>query len=100
MESNMARKILFLLKVMKVGILLTFAKHVHECINSLKEEVWGCKTSLIPPLFNWSTCTKSGKWAVMYFYGRVSNLPLSTIFALDFGTVRFITNHLDLYFQR
>jgi hypothetical protein len=52
MESNMARKILFLLKVMKVGILLTFAKHVHECINSLKEEVWGCKTSLIPPLFN------------------------------------------------
>ena len=35
---------------MRVGILLTCGKHVHDCIISLRGEVWVHKANLIPPL--------------------------------------------------
>jgi len=40
-----------------VLIWLTWPHHL------TKKGGWEYKTSLIPPLFNWSTCTKPGKWA-------------------------------------
>ena len=35
----------------RVGILLTRGKLLHDCIISLRGEVWVHKTSLTPPLF-------------------------------------------------
>ena len=43
----------------RVGILLTCEKHLHDRIISLRGEVWH---------FYGSACTKSGKWAVLYFF--------------------------------
>jgi len=34
-----------------VHILLICGKHLHDCINSLRGEVWAHKSSLTPPLF-------------------------------------------------
>jgi len=35
--------------------------------------VWAHKTSLTHATFYWSTCTKQGKWSVMYLCARVSS---------------------------
>ena len=35
----------------RLGIVLTCGKHLHDSISVLGEEVWGYKTSSIPPLF-------------------------------------------------
>ena len=40
-----------------------------------------------PATFYWSSCTKIIKWAVMYLCVRISILPISTIYILNFGTV-------------
>jgi hypothetical protein len=93
---------------LKVDILLPCGKYLHDRIISLRGELWANKTSLNPPIFYWSVCTKSGMWAVMYLCVRgivtkpvpsqeterscicvldVSSLPLSTILILDFGIV-------------
>ena len=68
---------------MRVDILLSCGKHIHDCIISFTGDAWAHKTSLTPShFFYWSACTKPGKWAVicMYLYIRVSILPLSTTF--------------------
>jgi hypothetical protein len=37
--------------------------------------------------FYWSTCTKPGEWLVIYTGVRCVDVPHSTIFRLDIGTV-------------
>ena len=60
------------------GILLTYGKHFHDRINSLRRDIWAHKTSLTPSLF-------------IYFCVRGSNfVPLSTIFLLDFRNVSIV----------
>ena len=48
----------------------TCGRHSHNRIISLRGEVWTHKTSLTPPLFLLSACTKPGKCTVMYFCVR------------------------------
>jgi hypothetical protein len=68
---------LFARLYVRVDILLTCGKHVHDRIISLREEVWAYKTSLIqPPLIEVSVpnqehgpsciCLLVISWAVMY----------------------------------
>ena len=56
---------LFARSYVRIGILLTWGKHLHNHIISLREEDWAFKTSLIPPSFihwmimgieNWFSC--------------------------------------------
>jgi hypothetical protein len=49
-----------------------FILNIYKRIISLRGYAWTHRASLIPPLFCWSTCTKTGKWAVMYLCARVS----------------------------
>ena len=49
-----------------------FILNIYKRIISLRGYAWIHRASLIPPLFCWSTCTKTGKWAVMYLCARVS----------------------------
>jgi hypothetical protein len=68
---------LFSLLYVKVGILLTYWKHLHDRIISLSREVCGCKTSIALPLFievsvlslesEWS-CMCVAEVSIAYFY--------------------------------
>ena len=68
----------------KVGIILTHGKHFHECVISLRGEVWAYWTSLTPSLF-----------IVKFLLPRSESscicvrdiLHLSTIIRLEFGTI-------------
>ena len=53
MLKNIALFIITLLVrwYVRVGILLTRGKHLHDRTISLRGEVWNHKTSLMPPLF-------------------------------------------------
>ena len=71
----------------RVGILLKCRNHLHDHIISLKGEVWTHKTNLTSPLFievpvPSQECERSCICVL-----RVSILPRSTIFLLDFGNV-------------
>jgi hypothetical protein len=68
---------LFSLLYVKVGILLTYWKHLHDRITSLSREVCGCKTSIALPLFiEVSVLSLESEWSYMcvaevsiaYFY--------------------------------
>ena len=72
---------------MRVDIVLTCAKHLHDHIISLKGQVGVNKTSLIPPYFILVPVPSQKSERSYSFVLRVSNLPLSTILILDFGTV-------------
>jgi hypothetical protein len=71
----------------RVGILLTCGKQLHDGIISLRREDWVNKTRLISPTFYWSSCTKAGMWAVMYLCVRgIDFVFVSSIILLYFRT--------------
>jgi len=55
---------LFAWLYVRVGILLTCGKHLHNFIISLTWEVWAHITSFT--FFYWSVYAMSGKWVVVY----------------------------------
>jgi hypothetical protein len=68
----------------KVDILLTSGKHLHDRIISLRGEIWAHHSSLTLPLFiEVSVSSQDNGRHVL----EVSNLPLSTIFYIYFGIV-------------
>ena len=69
------------------GIILTYRKHLHNCIISLSGEVWVHKTSLTPLLFNEEPVRSQKSQRSCNCVLVVSILPLSTILLFDFGTV-------------
>jgi hypothetical protein len=71
----------------RVGILLTCWKQLHDGIISLRREVWANKTRLISPTFYWSVGTQPGMWAVMYLCVRgIDFVSVSSIILLYFRT--------------
>ena len=71
----------------RVDILLTCGKQLHDGIISLRREVCANKTRLISPTFYWSVCTQPGMWAVMYLCVRgIDFVSVSSIILLYFGT--------------
>jgi hypothetical protein len=54
----------------RIGILLTYVKYLHDRIISLRGEVLVYKTILTPPLCIEDPCTKPRKWAVMHMYAK------------------------------
>ena len=78
---------LFAWLYMSVVILLTCGKHLHDCIISLRGEVWAHKTRLtlhfIVKRLNQARKVTSHVFVCL----GVSMLPLSTISIVDFGTV-------------
>jgi hypothetical protein len=75
---------------MRVDILLSCGKHIHDCIISFTGDAWAHKTSLTPShFFYWSACTKPGKWDVicMYLYIRGIDFVSFYDFLLTFRTV-------------
>ena len=75
---------------MRVGILLTCGKHLHDCIISLRGEVWSHKASLVP-LFFYEVSFPSQKCerSCICLLG-LSFLPLSTIFQPEFTPCYFL----------
>ena len=61
---------------LRVGILLTYGKHLHDCIISLREEVLAHKISLTITIIYWNACTKPGMWAVMYLWASFYNFSI------------------------
>ena len=78
---------LFAQLYMSVVILLTCRKHLHDCIISLRGEVWAHKTRLtlhfIVKRLNQARKVTSHVFVCL----GVSMLPLSTISIVDFGIV-------------
>jgi len=72
---------------LRVGILLTRGKHLHDRILSLRGKVWGLKASLSPPLFSLKCQYQVRKESGHVFVLGVSILPPSTTLIFDFGTV-------------
>lgn len=74
---------------MRIGILLTNGKHLHDDIISQRDEVWDHKTSLIPPLcFYFSACSKPRNCAIMHMcIMGIYVAYVYTILLLEFGTV-------------
>ena len=69
------------------GILITCGNHLHNCIISLKREVWACKTSLTLPLFiKVPVPSQESEGSCICVLG-VSILPLSTILIFNFRIV-------------
>jgi len=73
---------LFARLYVRVAILLTCGKHVHDHIVSLEGKVWAHEVNTATFF-----CAKTGKWAVIYLFGRVLILPLSVILMFYFGIV-------------
>jgi hypothetical protein len=74
-------------------------KHLHDHIISLRGDVWGHKTSLIRPLFIEVSVSSQENEQSSICMLRVSILPLSTMFLLDFwncsdGVVFFILHFI------
>ena len=61
---------LFTRLYVRIGILPTEGKQMYDSIISIRGNDWVHKTSLIPATFDWSSCTKPGKWTVMYLFIR------------------------------
>jgi len=78
---------LFALLFVRVGILLTCAKHLHDRIFALRGEVWVHKTSLKLPLFIEVLMLSQESERLCIYALRVSSLPLCTFLLLDFGNV-------------
>jgi len=64
---------------MVIYIFFTCEEHYHDGTISLRGEVLVHKTRFNSASFYWSTCTKLGKWVVMYSCVKVSILLLSMI---------------------
>ena len=61
-------------RYVKFGILLTFVKHLHDRIISVREEICALKTSLTLPLIE--VTVRARKVSGHVFVFGVSNLPL------------------------
>ena len=82
----------------RVDILLTWGKHLHDSIISLRGEVWRHKTGLTPPpFFIKMLCAKPGKLAVMYLCVRV--LRFSTISIFNSGIVPTVCLFFSFYLR-
>ena len=65
---------------MRVGILLTCGKHLHDRILALQGEVWVHKTSLKPSLFIEVPILSQESERLCIYVLRVSRLPVSVEF--------------------
>ena len=65
---------LFTVLHVRVSILLTCGKHMHDPIIQLWGEVWAHKTSFNPTTFHWTPCSMTGKWLVMHMCAMGINL--------------------------
>ena len=90
----------------RFAILLTHGKHLNDNIILLRRKVWTDKNSLNPPLFIEVPVYQARKVSGHVFFCRVSILPLSTIFLLEFETVPtlwyfflFFILHIMLYLE-
>ena len=77
---------LFAQLYVRVGIILTCGKHLHDRITAVRWEVCTHKTGLTPP-FSLRCMKQARKVNVMYLCVIVSVLPLSTILIFDFKPV-------------
>ena len=53
----------------KSGILLTFGKHLHDRIISVREEIWALKTSLTLPLIEVTVPSQESEWSCICVWG-------------------------------
>ena len=90
--------LVFYMLYVRVGILLTWWKHLHDRIISLRREVQAHKSKLTPPLF--LKClyqSREVRGHVCISVLGVSILPLSTILIFDFGVVSSNPVHGEVY---
>jgi len=71
----------------RIDILVTCGKHLHDHIISLRGKVWAHKTSLIQPLFIIVPVPRQEREQSCICVLGVPILPTSTILPLDFGTI-------------
>ena len=75
---------------MRVGILITCGKHLHDRIISLSGGLSSCNYCS-PGTFHWSVCTKPGKWAIWCICVNVYGICLYLrCCILDFGIVLIV----------
>ena len=69
--------IIFVQLYVRVSILLTCGKRLHDRIISLREQVWAHTTSLIPHLFiEVHFPSEEGEWSCICVFGVSDNLFL------------------------
>jgi hypothetical protein len=69
-------------------MLFSCRKQLHDRIYSLRGEIWAYATSLTPPRFVEAPDQTSTEHSHVFMFYVFRYLHLSTIFLLDFGTVR------------
>ena len=86
--------LLFAPLYVRVDNLLTCGKHLHDCIISLREEIWAQKTSLTLPLFTEVPVPSQESELSHICVLGVSIFPLSTIFIHELGIVLTVWHFL------
>ena len=88
---------LFARLYVRISILLTCGKHLHDHIISVKVGVCVHETNLTPPSFCWSVCTNPGKSNSMYVCAQCIDFPLCKIFIYFFYIELFLRMHRGIF---